>query len=727
MILLAAVSLRSWFVVSAGLLVLVVLAAGVWRTDALAAEPIPDLVDSGRTVRVEMRLDGAGRLWEAAGSRPAWWRGSGKLLSVTSGDERWSAASPVEVQVSGERAASWEALPVGAVVEVAARLVAADPGERAVAVVKVRGDHRIAEEPDLVAVGVEAIRSGLRQACARLPADARALLPGLVVGDTSGMPEGLAEDMRTTGLAHLTAVSGANLTLLLVVLRAGAVWVGVRGRWIGVVLGVGVAGFVVVCLAEPSVVRAATMGVVGLVALGRANPARNGTRQIATAILLVLTVDPWMARSVAFTLSVAATLGIVWRARRWAELLAGWLPRWIAEACSVTVAAQLATLPVLVAIAGQVSVVGPLTNLAAAPLVAPATVLGLAAALVSPAMPGLAVVLVWPAGICASGIALIGRTASSVPGATLSWPISVGGVVGAAGVALVGFLLLARLVVRPGVVLALTALLVVAALRGPVYPGWPLRDWVVAVCDVGQGDAVVLNAGGGIAVVVDTGPEPALLAQCLDRLAVRAVPMVVLTHLHADHSGGLAAVAGLGMQELVTSRVRSPKSGEARVADVDARRILAGNGSAWRIGAVHLRVLLAPELVTTPGSGEGESTAENDASLLIRAEVGGVSMLIAGDVEMAGQRRRLALGKALAVDVILVPHHGSGRQWPAFVRATAPDLAVISVGEGNDYGHPAAAALSLVAATGATVVRTDQVGTVAVRRDPTGLVMATVR
>ena len=144
---------------------------------------------------------------------------------------------------------------------------------------------------------------------------------------------------------------------------------------------VGVLGFVLLARTEPSVLRAATMGTVGLIGMGH-HGRRRGTRALGAAVLLLLLLDPWLALSPGFALSGLATAGILWLAPGWRDRLARWLPRWVAEAVSVPLAAQLACTPLVAAISGQVSLVAVLSNLLAAPAVGPATVLGLAGGLV---------------------------------------------------------------------------------------------------------------------------------------------------------------------------------------------------------------------------------------------------------------------------------------------------------------------------------------------------------
>ncbi len=172
-------------------------------------------------------------------------------------------------------------------------------------------------------------------------------------------------------------MSGTNLTLVVGSMLLLARWAGVRARGLAVVGALGVVGFVLLARTEPSVVRAAAMGAVGLIGMGH-HGRRRGTRALGAAVLLLLLFDPWLALTMGFALSVLATAGILWLAPGWRDRLMRWLPRWVAEAVSVPLAAQIACTPLVAAISGQVSLVAVGANLLAAPAVGPATVLGLA-------------------------------------------------------------------------------------------------------------------------------------------------------------------------------------------------------------------------------------------------------------------------------------------------------------------------------------------------------------
>lgn len=712
----------SWLLPGIALLVVVCGVNGAARVAAAQTGPLADLVAAKASASVEVRVAGGGRVWEPSGTRPGLWIGAATLTRVEARGDSWVSGAPVTVIASGDAARAWASVPMGSVVRADVRFAAADAGDATHAELRARASPSVVAAPDAVAAAVGALRRGLVDACAGLSPDARALVPALVVGDTSAMAPDLRDRFVVTGLTHLTAVSGANLTLMLGFLRALAVGVGLRGRWLMGVLVAGVAGFVLLCLGEPSVVRAAAMGLVGLAALGRAGRGRHGLRYLGVAVTVVVLAEPAMARSIGFALSVVATFGLLWWAGAWSGLMARWLPKWCAEALAVPLAAQVATEPIVVSLAGQVSVVSVLANLVAGPMVGPATVLGLGATMVAVVWPPLAVAPAWLAGWCAQGIAWTARLGEALPGAAVPWPAGPAALAVVVLGCAVMVLLMPWVLVRPWACLAVAAAVCASLVRTPSPPGWPPPAWSVVSCDVGQGDATVLAAGPGQALLVDTGPDPAALRRCLSQLGVTRVPVLVLTHLHADHVGGLDALADLGVGLVVTSGVRTPEPADARVGQVlpEARREVVSAGVAWQVGTARLEVLAAPELGRDLGGGEGESSAENDASLLVRAESGGVSVLLAGDAEDAAQTRHVGLGEALDVDVLVVPHHGSGRHAPGFIAAARADVALVSVGEDNDYGHPSVRTLRSVAATGASAFRTDERGAIAVVRGPDG-------
>lgn len=351
------------------------------------------------------------------------------------------------------------ARPTGAAVEVYAPAAAADlaygtevvvegrmspvpdSSRRAVARARADGDPTVRAPPPAVLRAADRLRTGLVATAAGVPGDAGRLLPAVAVGDTRGVGD-LDEAMRVSGLAHITAVSGAHFSILGAVVLAVLTRGGVPRRWRWMPLAVVLGGFVAVVQPGASVVRAAVMGAVGVLGLVVGRPSRS-VPALAAAVLVLLVADPWLARDVGFLLSVVATAGIALLAgplaRRWSAprdgarggSASGRRPRPgddprpaagpVATALAVPVAAQAACAPVLLVLTPAVPVYSVLANVAAAPAVAPATVGGLVAAVVGPWWPGAAAWCAQVAGAACWWIAAVARTTAGLPGAQVAW------------------------------------------------------------------------------------------------------------------------------------------------------------------------------------------------------------------------------------------------------------------------------------------------------------------
>lgn len=602
---------------------------------------------------------------------------------------------------------SWSRLALGTRLTVDARLGPVR-GHDVAAVLIPRGEPHTVRAPSMWWRGAGAVRASIRQATAVGPAPARDLVPALVDGDDSGLPEAVQDDFRVSGLTHLLAVSGTNLTLVVGFLLLVGRWCGVRGRWLHLLGAAGIVGFVLLARTEPSVVRAAAMGTVALLGMG-ANGTGRGVRAIGVAVVGLLLLDPWLAVTVGFALSVLATAGILLFAPVWAASLSRWMPMWAAQALAVPTAAQLACTPVVAAISGQVSLVAVVANLVAGPLVAPATILGLAGGLLGLAWPAAGQAPGWAACQCAQAIIAVAEHSAGAALPAIDW--------GSGGLALVVLtalcVLLAAtlgpLLARPSTGVACVGVMLIVVLVPLPTPGWPPQGWVMVACDVGQGDGLVLNAGDGRAVVVDVGPEAGSMDRCLDRLGVSSLPLVVLTHFHADHVDGLDAVlSGHAVAAVLVSALAEPSDAAGAVRSLTAGRTrVPMYGEVLSVGEVRLQVL-------GPVPGTVVAGDPNNASLVLLVEVRGVRILLTGDVEPDGQQRLAASYRDLNVDVLKVPHHGSRHQDMEFLLSTTPSVAVASVGEGNDYGHPAASTMDPLADSGARVLRTDRDGDVAV-------------
>jgi competence protein ComEC len=237
-------------------------------------------------------------------------------------------------------------------------------------------------------------------------------------------------------------------------------------------------------------------------------------------------------------------------------------------------------------------------------------------------------------------------------------------------------------------------------------------------CDVGQGDGLALNAGGSRAVVVDTGPDPRAMDRCLRRLGVGELPVVVLTHFHADHIDGLPAVlADHRAGEVDVTATEDPPGGAREVrrwttaAHVPER--VPPLGEVRRVGDLTWQVIGPVQPASGADHGEG-GTVANNASLVLLVRTRGITVMMGGDMEPEAQQALARALPGLRVDVLKVPHHGSRYQDPELLTSLGARLAVISVGADNDYGHPASSTLGLLRQAGMRVQRTDLDGDVAV-------------
>jgi competence protein ComEC len=707
---------RSALVLSLVVVMTAIAGVGLIDVHRLRHGPVALLASHEAVVSADLEIRSDPHLVNTSGTTPDAAVMRAATIRIEGRGGSWLVRAPVLVLVSGPQLQKWFEIPVGTRVVVDGRLQSPNPGSDVAAVLRVRGSPLIVRPPSAWLRVVEKVRAGLRRSVADRRPEPRALVPALVLGDTSGLDTALTENFTSTSLTHLTAVSGANLTLLLAFLLTVARWIGLRG-WNLRLLGLaGVIIFVALCRTEPSVLRAAAMGLVALAALGSGSRAA-GVRNLAVASVILLLLDPFLSRSIGFTLSVVACAGIVWWARRWTMIINRWLPLIVAESVAVPLAAQLATTPVLAAVSERVSMSGLVANALAGPFVGPATVLGFAAAGASLISGALASGFGFGAAWSAQMIIWIARAGAQLPGSewhlpmtplTLTW-LSVSSLLLAVSMAYV--------LARPWLSLLLAVILIICLCGAPRQPGWPPRDWLLVACDVGQGDGLAIRTGHRSAIVVDSGPAPAAMRSCLDRLGIRRVPLMIITHFHADHVDGLIGVmqhrrvgqiwvSPLAPAGPLAARVRQ----QAMQSGIPLNAPLSGTRAS--VGEAELQVLGPVNHVLVD---QDESSRQNDSSLVIMVKTAGLRLLLTGDVEPPGQQAILSAGVDLEADVLKIPHHGSAQQEPAFIAASHARLAIASAGLDNDYGHPAPRTVQLVRSLGMTLLRTDQNGSIAVR------------
>lgn len=690
----------------------------------VSSGPLPALAERGSAVTLDVRVTGdpashAGRvsgstLFSRSVTVPA------VATRVESGGRATRIRSPVLLIARGN---GWLELLPSQHVRLQGRLSPPDRVGDITAVVLADGPPDRVTRPSRVQSAAGQVRAGLRAAAGILPVEPRGLLPGLVDGDVSAMPSALVDDFRTAGLTHLTAVSGANVAIVLAVVLGLVRRLRVPARAAPVVALVALAGFVVLARPSPSVVRAAAMGTVVIVGMVQG---RRGVSLAAlgAAVLALLLLSPSLACSPGLALSVLATAALLVVAPRWAVVLGRLLPRWLAEPVAIAAAAQVFCAPVIAAIGGGVSLVAVPANLLAAPAVAPATVLGVAAAVAAPVAMPVAQALVWVAGWPTRWLVAVAHQSAAAPHATFPWPsgLTGGAVLAAALVASV--VLVRRRAVRRWGSAGMAGVVVAVVGLHALTPGWPPAGWVLVACDVGQGDALVLRAAPGTAVVVDAGPDPRAVDRCLRDLGVRRVALVVLSHFHADHVEGLPGVLRhRAVGEIEAGPLPEPADERRRVqrwaAGAHLRVTTALSNEVRRAGDVEWQVI-APLVLL-----HGTNSDPNNDSLVLRVQVQGITALLTGDVEPEAQQALLDHAAAVQADVLKIPHHGSSHQEPAFLAAVGASVAIASVGADNPYGHPAPGTLDRLTRSGARVYRTDRDGDVAVcRRDGRLLVVA---
>ncbi|MBM7504631.1 ComEC/Rec2 family competence protein [Agromyces aurantiacus] len=695
------------------------LASTLACTGLLAREdsPLATPAETRETVELTARLDSSLRPGTQApwGGTPSE-RARATVLSV---DGRTTAPVRIDLVLPSTDGADRPA-GFGDEVTVRARVTALPGISRAAFRVQASEVITAGAAPEWIA-WTHPLRAGLAEQARRLGGDGGALVPGLAIGDTARLPADLADAMSAASLTHLTAVSGANCALVTAIaFWAAGLLRAPRGVRVAAALAA-LTGFVVLVTPESSVVRAAAMALVVLVAVatGRAG---GGAPALGVAVVVLLAADPWYSRDAGFALSVCATAGLVLGARPLASALAARMPRPLAAALAVPLAAQLACQPVLVLLDPVLPVYGVPANLLAAPAAPIATMAGLVGCLLLPVLPSVGFAALQVAWLPASWIALLARGVSGMPNTAVPWlPDAPGAALCAVAVAAAAVLLGARRrpvdgarrrpVLRPVAVgvlcLAVAVPIGVTAGRPALTTALLPADWDVLQCDIGQGDAVLVRDHGAT-LLIDTGPDPERLTACLALAGVRRVDLAVITHWDADHAGGAAAIAGrVGLvlhgplDGARSDRVLGP------LARGGAELVQVGAGASGRLGAADWRVLWPPARAE-PG---------NDASVVLDLRAEQYRAVFLGDLGAEAQAALLREADPGRADLVKVAHHGSADQDPALYRELAPAVGLIGVGADNGYGHPTASLLDLLDAQGVAVVRSDSYGAAALTVD----------
>ncbi len=592
-----------------------------------------------------------------------------------------------------------------------------------------------------------------------MPAREAALARGFVLGEDERIDPVTVEDFRRAGLSHLLAVSGQNVALLglLAMPLLALLGMPLRARLLWIVAAIAV--YVPLAGGGPSIVRAGVMGALTLLATFAGRRASR-LYTLAIAAIVTLAIDPRIGADIGWQLSFAAVLGILaiahpLRGAIASRLGSGGLRGPLAEGAAVTVAATLATAPLIVFHFGELSTVSLVANLLALPAVAPAMWFGMLSsigaqvpvsraaapnAIAAPLLAYIAAVASW----CARPRWALLEVEMGVRGLIVSYLTLAGAVIAIPALLRrrrLAALRRARILGNPGcnvfrppqnrktlhrrwgvnVVGALLVAVVVlvhlggAAGKTSVPPSAGLR---IEVLDVGQGDAILLQPAAAPAVLVDGGPPGDDLLAALDEAGVDSLGIAVVTHEQSDHAGGIQELLErhLPVGRLLYARLGRRLRAEAEAAGAGPVRVEAGD--AIGSGPLRLRVLWPPpELLEQPLAGADPNTQA--VVLLVRWRW--FSMLLTADAE-AGE---VPIDPG-PVDVLKVAHHGSEDPGlGALLDRATPRLAVISVGVDNPYGHPAADTLSELAQHGVQTLRTDRHGSIEVDVDKNSFVVRT--
>jgi len=619
--------------------------------------------------------------------------------------------------------------------------------------------HQLGLLPEAAAALRRWLLDGLN---AVVPEPEAALGAGILLGVRSGISPEIGDAFAAAGLTHVVAISGWNIAIVAALVAAALQPLRRRpgGTWLApAITFAAIGGYVVLTGSTPSVVRAALMA--GAILVARLGGSRaHAASVLMLAALLMLLAAPAVLWDVGFQLSLLATAGLIWFGAGMEARLAR-LPALLREPIALTLAAQLTTLPVILLNFERLSLIAPLANVLVVPLVplvmlccALAAPIGALASAVH--LPLIGDAATWLAGGSAwlylRVMVLAGSAAAAVPFAsvplsapawlglawypalTVAWlrlrrtgedepevelsPLSLGARRSAARGPMLPWL---RRLLRP------SSLLIVMVLALGVISLLSLPDGRLhlTMLDVGQGDAILVEAPSGATMLIDGGPDPDMALQRIGQslpFFQHHIDVVLLTHPHQDHVAGLVEVLRRYEVGLVLdSGHRFGNATYARFlalarAEPGARLIDARAGQRLQLDARTSLTILYPAQADAEAALPEDDI--NNASVVGLLRSDAFTALLTGDAEAPVEERLLGRGLLSRVDVLKVGHHGStSSSSPRMLAALQPATALISDGADNDYGHPSPRTLAALAAIGARVHRTDLEGNVEVVSD----------
>jgi competence protein ComEC len=580
-------------------------------------------------------------------------------------------------------------------------------------------EYLILKEANLFDKAINKVRSNFLATTSSLSGDARELLPGLILGDTRNQSLALSQDMKNSGLTHLTAVSGGNIAILLLAI----IWLGQKLKFTikkQIITGLfSLFIFALLVRTEPSVVRASLMGAVSLLGLFTGTR-RHGITALVITICVALLLDPNLAISWGFILSVFATAGLLIFTRPFANSITRNIPR-IPESLAVLIAvalsAQVSTAGLIAGFSGQITLWSIPANLLASPVVPFVTILGYLCLLFSNFFTPIAYVFGFLAAFFANWIGFLARYFASQEAIIIRVPKGMTGflivsLILAFSALFINLVLKSKITYKRTLIISMCFILFCfVMLKNREAKNWPMSNWQFVMCDVGQGDGLVLRDSTGKVLVVDVGPNGKLMNECLKKLGIGTIDVLMLTHFHADHVEGLELVKNRHkIQKVYLTWVEDPiyevKQTKQLLHGIQTSSIKSGETIS--LGEMKIQCLWPTKIKMYLDS------IPNNASLVNLVSIKNASFLLTGDIEPPAQEAIQKLWKIPRVDVVKVPHHGSKFQDQNFPEWTRARLALISVGQENSYGHPSKLTLDLYRDSGMQVLSTDEVGSIAI-------------
>jgi len=593
-----------------------------------------------------------------------------------------------------------------------------------------------------------AVRDRIDRRVSPLSTLSAAIVSAVLIGDRSGLPDEVRTRLQAAGTYHVIAISGGNIAILAAVILLALAITGISGRRAALVTLVALIGYAQVVTAGPSVWRATLVAVVYLVA----RLLDHGTapwQSMAVAGGLLACAHPLDLRNAGFILTFGATGALLEVARRMSMMRRGpsgpraRIMTWLTTSVAASAAVEVALLPVMAITFSRVTVAGLLLNLAAVPLMAVVQLAGLVI-VCADTFDSVARLAAWFAHLAAAGVVESARLVDIAPWLTRRVPPPPIVVVIVYYTGLGAVLVHGRQLVRVGGVacLAIAGVWIVAGIN-PVAPRPADASLLrLTMFDVGQGDSMALQVPSGArplppgvgrpftgrqTIIVDTGGSPfgngsfdigaRVVEPALWATGVRSLQTLLLTHGDPDHIGGAVALIDDFRPDAVWQGVPVPHAVAlqavlARAAEARSHVLERRAGDELTLGAARIRVLHPP-----PPDWERQRV-RNDDSVVLEVLYGDVALLLTGDIGSAIERAIVPHLTPAKTRILKVAHHGSRTSTSQeLLDAWRPQIALISCGRGNSFGHPAPEVVERLIAAGATVYRTDRDGEITVETD----------